>query len=124
MERLYGGIEAGGTKFVCAVGNAAADITAQKEITTTQPADTLSQVVEFFRSFHSVSAVAIGSFGPVDLDINSPSYGYITNTPKPAWSNTDILGIINSALNVPVTIDTDAACAAIGEYNFGPWKGE
>lgn len=123
MSGLYGGIEAGGTKFICAVGAAPDKITAQAQIPTTSPAETLAAVVSFFASQPQVQAIGIASFGPVDINKQSPTYGYITTTPKPNWANTDLLGTISRALHVPVTIDTDVNCAALAEQQYGAAKG-
>lgn len=120
MTALYGGIEAGGTKFVCAVGTGPGDLRACIQFPTTGPDETIGQAVDFFRR-HSepVVAVGIGSFGPVDPDPQSPSFGQITTTPKPGWQNTDIVGLIRAALGVPVGFDTDVNAAALGEHCWG-----
>jgi len=121
---VYGGIEAGGTKFVCAVGESPETIHDQIEFATTTPEETIGRAVEFFESFiEEIAAVGIGSFGPVDPDPGSPSYGMITTTPKPGWQNVDILGRIGSALSVPVAFDTDVNAAALGEHRWGAARG-
>ncbi len=124
MDGLYGGVEAGGTKFVCVVGTGPDDRRAETVIPTTTPGETIGKVVDFFSGYvDSLSSIGIASFGPLNLDINSPEYGYITNTPKPGWSHTDIPGKIETALEIPVTIDTDVNGAALGEYLWGAGKG-
>lgn len=121
---VYGGIEAGGTKFVCAVGENPETIHDQIAFATTTPEETIGRAVEFFESFaEEIAAVGIGSFGPVDPDPDSPSYGMITTTPKPGWQNVDILGRIGSALSVPVAFDTDVNAAALGEHRWGAARG-
>lgn len=117
---LYGGIEAGGTKFVCAVGTGPADIRDRARFATTTPAETLGQVIAFFqRQPEPVAAVGIGAFGPLDLHPSSPTFGFVTSTPKPGWRQTDICGPIRAALGVPVIIDTDVNAAALGEQRWG-----
>lgn len=123
MEHLYGGIEAGGTKFICAIGKLSGEVLAQQAVPTTTPAETIGKVIDFFRTNTEVSAIGIGAFGPVDLDPDSPTYGFITTTPKPGWRNVDIKGQIARALGVKVQLTTDVNCAAIGEYNYGSGKG-
>ena len=123
MDPLYGGIEAGGTKFICAVGRRSGEILSQTEIATTTPDETLSKVASYFKQNKSVVAVGIGTFGPVDLDYGSSTYGHITNTPKAGWSNIDIKGILTDALQIPVSIETDVGCAGLGEYFYGVAKG-
>jgi fructokinase len=118
---LYGGIEAGGTKFVCAIGTGN-DLRVKESFPTTTPTETLNHVIGFFKKHsykYQLTAIGIASFGPLDLNPSSLTFGYITSTPKPGWTNTDILGTIKSALNVPVAIDTDVNGAALGEYRFG-----
>ena len=118
---MFGGMEAGGTKFDCGVGNRPDDLEIAQFPTTT-PAETLDKVVEFFKQ-HTVSAVGVASFGSVDLDISSSSYGYITSTSKPGWLNCDLVGDINRALRVPVGFDTDVNGAVLGEPRWGAARG-
>jgi fructokinase len=116
----YGGIEAGGTKFVCAVAEASKEIRAQTEFATTTPQETLARAVAFFADRpEPIEALGIGSFGPVDPDPSSSTFGRITTTPKPGWQNVDIRGHIQSALQVPVGFDTDVNAAALGEHRWG-----
>jgi fructokinase len=119
---MYGAVEAGGTKFVCALGTAPDDLRAESEFPTTTPAETLAHVITFFRE-HSQSeplaAIGIGAFGPLDAHGDSPTFGYITSTPKPGWANTDVAGAIGRALHVPCGIDTDVNVAALGEFTWG-----
>lgn len=118
---MLGGIEAGGTKFICGVGAGPDDLqTAQ--FPTTSPEATLQEVIGFFRQ-HSVTALGIASFGPVDLDISSPSYGRITSTPKAGWVNCDLVGEIKKAVRVPIGFDTDVNGAVLGEARWGAARG-
>ncbi|HWI61701.1 MAG TPA: ROK family protein [Symbiobacteriaceae bacterium] len=122
--KLYGGIEAGGTKFVCAVGTGPTDLRSVESFPTTTPSETIGRVVEYFRRQpEPVSAIGIGSFGPVDPDPTSPTFGWITSTPKPGWRNTDLRGQVQQALQVPVAFDTDVNAAALGEYRWGAAQG-
>ena len=116
---LYGGIEAGGTKFVCAVGKGPNDIRARVQFPTTTPEETIGRSIEWLReqetTFEKMSAIGIGSFGPVDLNLTSTTYGYITTTPKPHWANADLVGAVQSAFNIPIGFDTDVTGAALAE---------
>jgi fructokinase len=117
---LFGGIEAGGTKFVCAVGSGPQDLRAQTRFPTTTPDETIARAVDFFaRQPESVVAVGIGAFGPVDLQPSSPTYGWVTSTPKPGWRQTDLRGMMQRALGVPVGFDTDVNAAVLGEQRWG-----
>lgn len=122
---LYGGIEAGGTKFVCMVGRGPDSIVAETTFPTAEPAETINRAIDFFRvsAGGALAALGVASFGPVDLSPNSPTYGYITTTPKPGWAWTNIVGSLSSALNVPVVFDTDVNGAAYGEYRWGAARG-
>jgi fructokinase len=120
---LFGAIEAGGTKFVCGIGTNPEDLTTA-QIPTTTPESTIAEAIDFFRSSKKpIRAVGIGSFGPLDLHVGSPTYGYITSTPKPGWRNYNLAGAISAALNVPVGFDTDVGAAALGEARWGAAAG-
>ena len=123
--QLYGGIEAGGTKFICAVGTGPDDLRAVEQFPTTSPPETLRKVIDFFRmhSAQPLSSVGIASFGPLDLDPESYSYGCITNTPKAGWSRTNLAGLIRFAMGLPVLIDTDVNGAALAEHKWGAAMG-
>jgi fructokinase len=112
-----GGIEAGGTKFICGVGTSPDDLVTI-EFPTTTPAETIARAVTFFEK-HPVPAIGIGSFGPVDLNHHSPTYGHITTTPKLAWRNVDLVGEIRTATSARVVLDTDVNAAAVGEHRWG-----
>ncbi len=120
----YGAVEAGGTKFVCAVGTGPDDVRALTRFPTTTPEETLARTLDFFRSQPEPPvALGVGSFGPLDPDPSSPTYGYITRTPKPGWSHTDVAGTLGRALGVPVAFDTDVNAAAVGEHRWGAARG-
>ncbi len=117
-----GAIEAGGTKFVCGIGNENGEIMERASFETRRPEETVSEVIDFFKG-HNIEAMGIGTFGPVDLDPSSPTYGYITSTPKPGWSGYDLLGGIKRHFEVPAGFDTDVNAAALGEAEWGAAKG-
>src|SRR5215470_16674643 len=113
---LVGGIEAGGTKFVCATGTGADDVRVEARIPTTTPDETLSRVIAFFRELGRgthLGAVGLATFGPVDLDPRSPTFGFITSTPKPGWAHTDLAGWLGRALGLPVAVETDVNGAVV-----------
>jgi fructokinase len=118
-ETLYGCIEAGGTKFVCAVGSSPDTMSEAVVIPTTDPATTLKNVIAYFREAGSPCAFGIASFGPADVDPNSPRWGTILATPKPGWSNVDIRGTIAGAFGVPAGFDTDVNGAVLAEARWG-----
>lgn len=119
MDALYGGIEAGGTKFICAVGTGPDNIRARTRIPTTTPTETLQRTIDFFHAHEKIAALGIGTFGPIDLNRASPTFGYITATPKSGWANTDFVGTLQRALHVPIGFDTDVNAAALGEQRWG-----
>ena len=116
--KLFGALEAGGTKMVCAIGDENGNILERESIPTGTPEDTMPAMIEFFRN-KGISALGIGCFGPIDLDKNSPTYGYITSTPKLTWQNYPIVSEFEKALGVPVGFDTDVNAAALGEATWG-----
>jgi fructokinase len=117
-----GGIEAGGTKFVCSAGHPPDELE-MAEIPTTTPEETIGRVLEFFRPRLPFRAVGIASFGPIDLDPSSSTFGFITWTPKLAWRNFDFVGSIRKALRAPVAFDTDVNAAALAENRWGAAQG-
>jgi fructokinase len=127
MDALVGGIEAGGTKFVCAVGTGPGDIRERVRIATTTPDETIDQAIRFFQAQSAkvgpLAAIGIASFGPIDPRRGSPTFGYITSTPKPGWGNTDFAGAVERALGIPVGFDTDVNVAALGEWRWGAGQG-
>jgi fructokinase len=124
MRHLYGGIEAGGTKFVCIVGTCPEDIVEEMRFPTSLDAqETIRQALAFFLPYTAkgdLTAVGIASFGPVDLNPASPTYGFITTTPKPGWRQVDLHGTVKKALDLPVAFDTDVNAAAFGEHYWTP----
>lgn len=114
---LLGSIEAGGTKFVCAVGNVDYQVQDQAIFPTTTPEETLSKCIEFFDQYKDqLKAIGIASFGPIEIRRSSPKYGYITNTPKKGWSDTDFVGPFKKHFNIPIAWTTDVNGSAYGEY--------
>jgi fructokinase len=123
---LYGGIEGGGTKFVCVVASGPEDIRLETRFPTTTPDETIGRAIQFFKDASKqepLAAIGVASFGPVDLDPASATYGYITTTPKPGWAWTDFLGQVKNAFNVPCAFETDVNAAAMGEYRWGASRG-
>ncbi|NOW90302.1 fructokinase [Clostridium beijerinckii] len=114
----YGAIEAGGTKFVCAVSNEKLEIIERVSIPTTTPDETMKSVFEFFDKYN-LEAIGIGSFGPIDVNKKSKTYGYITTTPKLAWANYNFVGIIKDRYNIQIGWTTDVNAAALGELKKG-----
>ena len=122
MYRI-GGIEAGGTKFVCVVANQAHEILAETVVPTTTPAETFAAALRFFRDQGGVQALGIASFGPLILDPQAPGYGTIGRTPKAGWAGADLLGTFQTGLGVPVVLDTDVNGAGRAEARLGAGRG-
>jgi fructokinase len=124
---MFGGVEGGGTKFVCVIGTGPDAILSTTRIEVTDPATTLAAAVRFFRDAVdggvSLAAIGIASFGPVELRRGHLRYGSITNTPKPGWSRTDMIGPFAAALGVPVGFDMDVNAAALAEGRWGAARG-
>ncbi|MEH7377089.1 ROK family protein [Neobacillus drentensis] len=119
---MLGAIEAGGTKFVCAVGDESGKILERFQVSTTVPEETIPWVIEFFKKY-PIQAIGIGSFGPIDVNRESPTYGMITTTPKTAWRDFLFVDTFKEAFSVPVGFNTDVNAAALGESVLGAAKG-
>ena len=117
---MFGGIEAGGTKFVCAVSDDELNIIKKSSFKTTTPEETMAEVISFFKPFQSeMKAIGVGSFGPINIDETSADYGKITSTPKIAWQYFDFFGTLKEHFSVPIIWTTDVNAAAYGEYRHG-----
>ena len=127
MAALFGGIEGGGTKFVCALGSGPDDIRAETRFPTTTPEETLGKAIAFFReqqALHGMlSAIGVASFGPLDPNPVSVTFGHILPTPKPGWANADIVRPLQEAFALPVGFDTDVNGAALAESRWGAGQG-
>jgi fructokinase len=126
-NHLYGSIEGGWTKFVCAVGTGPNDIRAEVRFPTTSPQETMSQAVDFFKqqesNFGKLASIGFACFGPLDPNPDSSTYGHILPTPKPNWSNADVLGKLRSVFDILISFDTDVNRAALGEWQWGIGQG-
>lgn len=126
-NHLFGGIEGGGTKFVCAVGVDPDTIRAEARFSTTTPRETMAQAVDFFKQQEAalgrLSAIGFACFGPLDPNPVSPTYGRILPTPKPGWTNADVVGILRNSFDIPINFDTDVNGAALGEWRWGSAQG-
>jgi fructokinase len=127
-KRLYGCIEAGGTKFVAGIVAAPDDVLETARFDTVSPLETIGAAVAWLRAAQArhgpLSAIGIASFGPLELDRAAPNWGHITATTKPGWSNSDFGGLIERALGLPVGFDTDVNGAALAEARWGAGQGQ
>lgn len=119
---ILGALEAGGTKMVCAIGDERGQVLERISIPTKTPEENMPEMISYFKE-KNIEALGIGCFGPIDPDLKSETYGYITSTPKLAWQNFNIVGAFKEALGVPVGFDTDVNASALGEATFGITKG-
>ena len=126
VQRLIGAIEAGGTKFVLAVAREDGTILQEARIATRTPDQCFPEVAEFFRAAAAAHAplasFGVASFGPIDINPASSTYGTFTTTPKPGWAGArfhDVLG----EFGVPIAVDTDVNGAALGEWLKGAGQG-
>lgn len=119
----YGGIEAGGTKFVCAVADENLKMVEKTSIPTTTPEETLEKVFAFFDQY-DLHSMGIGSFGPIGIDPKKDSYGYILSTPKKGWAHYNFLGAMKERYAIPFAFTTDVNAAAYGELKEGAAQGK
>jgi fructokinase len=126
-NHLYGGIEGGGTKFVCAIGTGPNNIRAEARFQTTTPEETMTQAMDFFKqqeiSLGKLASIGFACFGPLDPNPASPTYGHILPTPKPHWTGANVVGMLRSAFDIPINFDTDVNGAALGEWRWGKAQG-
>lgn len=120
---MWGAIEAGGTKFVVATGTGPEDLSEPVRFPTEDPQSTVATAVAAIQRGPAIDGLGVATFGPVDLDETSPTYGSITTTPKPGWQGADLRGMLAEALGIPVAIDTDVNGAALGEWRWGAAEG-
>lgn len=118
---ILGALEAGGTKMVLSIGNEHGEIIDRISIPTRTPDTTIPEIIKYFED-KDIHALGIGSFGPIDLNKNSKTYGHITSTPKLAWMHYDLVGVLRKALNIPIGFDTDVNGSALGEATWGSTK--
>lgn len=121
--RIYGAIEAGGTKWVCAIGDRHHDMLETTVFPTTEPQETIARALTFFAANGPLAGIGIGCFGPIDLRSGSPTWGRITSTAKPGWSGVDIAAPFATAFGVPIALDTDVNVAAVAEHRAGAASG-
>lgn len=125
-EKIFAGIEAGGTKFICAIGNSSGEVIERERFSTTIPQETMKHVIDFIQKMSSkypIEAIGIASFGPIDPDPKSPHFGQITTTPKPGWGHFNIVKHIKEHFDLPIGFDTDVNGAALGEARWGNGRG-
>lgn len=126
MASTYGAIEGGGTKFVLLAGTGPGAVLRRAVLPTTTPAETLGACLDFFRAVQAerpLAAIGVGMFGPVDLDPASPTYGFVTATPKPGWADTDVVGPLRAGLGLPIGWENDVTAALLGERRWGAAAG-
>jgi predicted NBD/HSP70 family sugar kinase len=119
IAKLFGAIEAGGTQWICAIAGDGNELLTTTTFPTTTPKETIARAADFFAQNGSLAAVGIGCFGPVDVRPSSPTWGRITTTPKPGWSNVDVARPLGDLLGTKVAFDTDVNASALGEHLWG-----
>jgi fructokinase len=123
QQKLYGAIEFGGTKTICSTGFSSGEITAQTILPTRSVEQTLSDIYAFFDEDKNIAALGVGAFGPLHVDASSKEYGSIYNTPKAGWENVRLKSLLEEHFKVPIVMDLDVNCAAIGELYHGVAQG-
>ena len=126
MEEVWAGIEGGGTKFVCVLGTGPDSLLATRTLPTGAPEETLAAVAAFIAEHtreRALAAIGVAHFGPVDLRRASPTYGFVTTTPKPGWAQVDVVGYFVRRFGVPIGWETDVNGAALAEQRWGAAQG-
>lgn len=121
----FAGVELGGTKCVCTLAYSPTEILRQETVPTATPGETLEAIEALLSEWSEggLAALGINSFGPVDLRMESPTFGYITKTTKPDWSDTDVAKRLARAAGTTVAFDTDVNGAALAELRWGAGRG-
>ncbi|MCR4741119.1 MAG: ROK family protein [Lachnospiraceae bacterium] len=117
-----GAVEAGGTKIICAVVNEKGEILERGRIDTLTPDETMPEIIRFFRG-KEIEALGVACFGPIDLNRESETYGYILKTTKLEWIDHDFLTPLKKEFGIPVGFDTDVNGSVLGEVTFGSSRG-
>ena len=127
---LYLAVEAGGTTWVAALvrkGGELDEFVDRIEVPTTDPSSTIGSIKEWFKGrIGDIVSIGIASFGPIDPQVGSATYGYITSTPKPGWTNTDVIGLLglrDEFKHIPFTFDTDVNAPAVAEFTMHKMPG-
>jgi fructokinase len=124
MTALYGGVETGGTWCVCALGRGPDEIEAREQFPTTSAQETTERIIAFFERHRRPQGLGVGAFGPVDVHRDSPTWGYVTTTPKPGWQGVPLAPTLSARLKLPVAFDTDVNAAGLAEQRWGAGRGE
>lgn len=123
QPRLFGAVEAGGTKFIVAIGNEHGELLERERFPTADPDSTLAATHAFLRqrgqALGALEAIGVASFGPVELDKASPRYGFIGHTPKAGWSGTDMTSHLAQEFRCPIGFELDVNAAAMAEHKWG-----
>lgn len=117
-----GALEAGGTKMVLGIFTESGEELCTQTFPTLEPAQTVPLMKDFFDR-HAIDALGVGSFGPLDLNPASPTYGSITSTPKLPWQNYPLLSALRGDSDIPCAIDTDVNAAVLAEMDQGAAQG-
>jgi fructokinase len=122
-QPLYGAIEGGGTKFICAVASGPERILERTTVATGEPAGTLGECADFFaaaeRRHGPIASFGVACFGPIELRAASERFGRMMATPKAGWAGTDVLAPLRERFSVPIALDTDVGAAALAEWRLG-----
>lgn len=118
---LFGAIELGGTKTTVLVADSQNNVLRKTKFPTLTPEMTIGDVSKFLLSTSDelgkkIRSIGVGSFGPLDLDHESKTHGFITSTPKSGWQFFNLKGFLEQSVGVPIILDTDVNAAAWGEY--------
>ena len=126
-DRLFGCVEAGGTKFVCAIADSDGRWMSRTRIPTGNPDETIGAMVDFMLSGQKqhgeLTSLGVASFGPIEIDRSKPNWGSIGDTPKPGWSDVSLVAPLQKAFAVPIGLDTDVNAAALAEVEAGDADG-
>ena len=117
------GIDLGGTNVRAALENDGVIVNFRKEPFNTKLSleETLAQLKEFIRPLVAKGVRGIGIGVPSVVDVKNGVVFNVTNIP--AWRRVPLKEILEAEFAIPVCVNNDVNCFALGEHQFGTLRG-
>jgi glucokinase len=117
------GIDLGGTNVRAAIESDGGILNFKKEPFNTKLSldDTLTQLKEFIRPLVKNGVKGIGIGVPSVVDVKNGVVFNVTNIPT--WKRVPLKEILEAEFRIPVCVNNDVNCFALGEHQFGTLRG-
>jgi glucokinase len=117
------GVDLGGTNIRAGIESGGNIFNQRKELLQAGGSlgETLTQVIEFIRPLVSADIKGIGIGVPSVVDVEKGIVYNVTNIPS--WHRVPLKDILEDEFGIPVSVNNDVNCFALGEYQFGLAKG-